>query len=400
LGLLPGALSPTLAEGVTRLASWMPFARAAEQVAFFWRVGVSAATGRRHAEAAGATYVAVQTAAVERLERDAPPAPPGPPVQLLSADGAMVPLVGGAWAEVKTLAVGTVGAPAWDARAGEWVAPTTDLSYFSRQADAATFTRLALGETHRRGTEAAGVVCAVADGAEWVQGVVDHHRKDAVRVLDFPHAVERLATAAQATYGAGTAAADAWLAARAHDLKHGDPATVLAALRTLPTATAADPPAAAGARDATLGYLAARWPAIQYAAFRAAGYPIGSGAVESANKLVVEARLKGAGMHWARPNVTPMVALRTVACADRWPEAWPQIVARRRTQTATRRQQRSRARPPAAAPAPPAVPAAPTPRRHSTAIPHPPPQRSGRPHPWRRPFSTAERLRQATAARL
>jgi len=30
--------------------------------------------------------------------------------------------------------------------------------------------------------------------------------------------------------------------------------------------------------------------------------------VESANKLVVEGRLKGSGMHWARAQVTPMVA--------------------------------------------------------------------------------------------
>ena len=55
------------------------------------------------------------------------------------------------------------------------------------------------------------------------------------------------------------------------------------------------------------------------------GYPIGSGAVESANKLVVEARLKGSGMHWARDHVNLMVALRTIVCSDRWEEAWPQI---------------------------------------------------------------------------
>ena len=41
---------------------------------------------------------------------------------------------------------------------------------------------------------------------------------------------------------------------------------------------------------------------------------------------VVEARLKGAGMHWDRRHVNPMLALRTVACADRWDEAWPQIL--------------------------------------------------------------------------
>jgi hypothetical protein len=401
LGLLPGVLSPTLAEGVTRLAAWMPFARAAEQVAFFWRARPSEATVRRHSEAAGAAYVAVQTAAVARLEREAPPAPPGPPVQLLSADGAMVPLVRGEWAEVKTLAIGTVGAPRWDAPAGEWVVPTTDLSYFARLTDAATFSRLALVETHRRGTETAGVVCAVADGAEWVQGLLDAHCPDAVRILDVPHAVEHLATAAQAAFGVGTAAAAAWLAAQAHDLKHGDPTTVLAGLAARPPTTAPNPAAATAPRDATLGYLTGRWAQIQYAQFRAAGYPIGSGAVESANKLVVEARLKGAGMHWARAHVAPMLGLRTVACANRWGETWPPIVTQRRAQAATQRRQRCRAHQPAGASPPPlAAPVVPAPRRPSVAVPQLPPLRSGRSHPWRRPFSTAERIRQAATARL
>ena len=33
---------------------------------------------------------------------------------------------------------------------------------------------------------------------------------------------------------------------------------------------------------------------VDYAAFQAAGYPIGSGSTESANKIVVEVRLRGA----------------------------------------------------------------------------------------------------------
>jgi hypothetical protein len=56
------------------------------------------------------------------------------------------------------------------------------------------------------------------------------------------------------------------------------------------------------------------------------GYPIGFGCVESANKLVVESRLKQAGMRWARQNIDPMLGLRNIACNDRWDEAWPQLV--------------------------------------------------------------------------
>jgi hypothetical protein len=67
----------------------------------------------------------------------------------------------------------------------------------------------------------------------------------------------------------------------------------------------------------SLAYLEKRRAMITYAQFQAQGYPIGSGSVESANKLVVESRLKGAGMPWARPPVNPLVALHAMACSDR-----------------------------------------------------------------------------------
>ena len=55
--------------------------------------------------------------------------------------------------------------------------------------------------------------------------------------------------------------------------------------------------------------------------------------VESANKLVVEDRLKGAGMHWAEANVNPMLALRNAVCNDRWEESWTVIEREQRGQS-------------------------------------------------------------------
>jgi hypothetical protein len=202
LELLPGELSATLLEGVARLGTHMPFEQAATELAYFWGVELEETTVRRHTQAAGAAYVAEQTAALERLERERWPVPAGPAVQYLSADGAMVPLVGGEWAEVKTLAIGEVEVR----RAADDLpeAHTTDLSYISRLADAETFTRQAYVEAYQRGTESAGIVCAVQDGAEWEQGLVDVLRPNAVRILDFPHAVEHLTAAAQPSLGIGT----------------------------------------------------------------------------------------------------------------------------------------------------------------------------------------------------
>jgi len=344
LGLLAGELSATLVEGVVRLGTRMPFEQAASELAFFWSVELEQTTLRRYTQAAGAAYVADQAADLERLERERPLAPAGPAVQYLSADGAMVPLVGGEWAEVKTLAIGAVVVRPGDDGLPE--AQTTDLTYFSRLANAETFTHQAYVETHRRGTETAKVVCAVQDGAEWLQGLVDVLRPDAVRILDFPHALEHLSAVAQTVLGSGTPELKAWLDEQAHTLKHATDGVrqVLIALAKLPVQLTADPLAAGEARDRTVTYFTKRLAQVDYAAFQAAGYPIGSGSTESANKIVVEARLKGSGMHWARAHVDPLVALRTVACTNRWSEAWPRISARLRADADQRRRARWRSR--------------------------------------------------------
>ena len=318
LALLPGALTPRLQEQLIRLGSWLPFARAAALLTAFTGVSVTEATARRQTERAGALYAAWQEAEVAHLEQELPPPPAGPRTQVLSVDGVMVPLLHGQWAEVKNLVIGEVAEPLWVD--GEVVVKSQELSYFSRLCEAEPFARLSLVETHRRGTETAQRVVAVTDGAEWEQGFLDFHRPDALRILDFPHAAQRLPPIGEAVFGAGTPEAAAWVSQQRRRLKHEGPSGVLAELRTL---AAADPQCEEWAEHRA--YLEKREDQMQYPSYQAAGLPIGSGIVESGNKLVVEARLKGAGMHWERGHVDPMLALRNVVCNDRWEEAWPQI---------------------------------------------------------------------------
>ena len=317
---MAGNLTPNLQASLTRLGSFMPFERAVESLDDLLHVQISEPTVRRKTEKWGAAYVGVQEEEVKRIEEELPTAPAGPDKMLLSVDGAMVPLVGGDWAEVKTLLLGVIDQPVWEG--GEWKVHASDLSYFSRLMEAETFAQAALGETHRRGVESARHVVAVTDGAEWEQGFIDYHREDAARVLDFPHAAEYIARMGTAVWGAETATTKEWLSKQLHTLKHEGPIDVLCELRTLvqehPELPELHEPCA---------YLEKREAHMQYPACLAQGWPMGSGAVESGNKVVVEARLKGAGMHWARAHVNPMVALRSAICSDRWQEARGQILA-------------------------------------------------------------------------
>lgn len=363
LALLPGRLSPGLAEGAARLGTWMPFGQASSALQYLAGARISEATVRRETLEAGETLVALEEKAVELLQVEAPDAPAGAAWQQVSVDGAMVPLVGGEWAEARTLVVGRLACANDQFQA-------RDLAYFSRMTGHATFTRLATLATHRQGLEHAQVVVAVNDGAEWIQELLDVQCPEAVRILDWAHASGYVHAAGHAVFGD---TCGAWCAAQLTTLRYGEPIAVLVELARLADTLADDSPARETVLQG-LAYLAKRSEQIQYATFAKLGYPIGSGIVESANKVVVEARLKGAGMHWAPANVNPLLALRGVACSGRWDEVWASIAGQRRQSARLDRSRRCRERLARRA-------------RRPSRPPRPPRTAGGRPakdHPWNR----------------
>jgi hypothetical protein len=325
-------LTPRGEETLVRLASWMPYAPARELLQDLLGIQVSKATARRATLTTGQAALAVWEEEVERLKQEAPQAPAGADKQAMSGDGAFVLLVGGEWVEVKTLAIGEV------TRTKRGEVCTQHLSYVSRLCDAASFEEAALVETHRRGLERAAEVCAVQDGAEWLQGLVDYHRADAVRILDFAHAASAVSDIGEAVRAAGGRLPAKWLEGVLHRLKHQGPSRVLTHLAWL---TARYPSEASREK---LSYLQKRKAHMQYPTYQAAGWPIGSGSVESANKVVVEARLKGAGMRWGRQNVNPMLVLRNAVCNRQWHETWATSLAHRQALRTSRRQADSQQR--------------------------------------------------------
>jgi hypothetical protein len=207
--------------------------------------------------------------------------------------------------------------------------------------------------------------------------------------LDFPHAAEQVSLLIQAVQQAGMDLPPDLLERVVHRLKHRGPHGLLRLLERLP------PPVAEreGVREQR-GYWSKRVSLMQYPAYQQEGWPIGSGMVESANKVVVQARLKGAGRHWERRHVNPMLALRNAVCHERWSEAWQDIVTERQHQRQGQRQQRAimrwqqfmaswlrlllQIRPPTPTPAPkPLLPAAP-------AATLPGSSRPSAHHPWKR----------------
>jgi len=325
-------VTPRAEETLVRLASWMPFESAQELLEDLVGVRVSKATARRATLATGTAVLAVWEREEERLKQEAPQAPEGGDKQALSGDGAFVLLVGGEWVEVKTLTIGEV------TRNSHGEVGIEHISSCARLADAERFAEAAVVQTHRRGVDQAAAVCAVQDGAEWLQGLVDYHRADAVRILDFAHAAEYVHEIGQAVQAAGGRLPARWLEGVLHRLKHQGPQRVLTHLNWL----GAHSPSPVVQEKLT--YLQKREARMQYPTYQQAGWPIGSGSVESANKVVVEARLKGAGMRWGRQNVNPLLVLRNAVCDRHWNQTWTTAVAHRGVLRTHRRQADSQQR--------------------------------------------------------
>ncbi len=119
-------------------------------------------------------------------------------------------------------------------------------------------------------------------------------------------------------YGEGRAAATKGVKGREQELGDGQVSAVLAALTT---ARAAGGTVGAAAEE-QWHYFTTNAARMNYAEWRAGGYPIGSGTVESTCKRLIGARVKGAGMRWSQAGVQAVLTLRAELLSGRWEESW------------------------------------------------------------------------------
>lgn len=324
LGLLPGAYTPQVQEAMTRLSSRITYREAQEELGLLWKVEISKSglqyVTMRHGQVADALV----TEKADHLEATAPTPMAQPEQIVMCTDGAMVQLTSGEWREVKTVTFGEFR-PHWDAKQRKVVTQTEQISYFSRVETADAFSRSALVEWHRRGGENAHTVVAVQDGAQWIQSFIDYHCPQATRVIDFAHAQEYMATVGRAIYGEATEIFRQWYGRMSKQLGRQPPQRTVNELRLLQRQHPEHPEAEA--IELAIRYLEKRLAMIDYPHFRRRQIPIGSGNVECGHKVVMQQRMKQAGMRWAEANLNPMLALRVALCNQTWKTSWQEIEA-------------------------------------------------------------------------
>ena len=238
---------------------------------------------------------------------------PDSPMMNVSSDGVMICLLEEGWKEVKTVAISAVESTL-DEETGEIEVRLTRHSYRAGLWEAPTFATHLWAESCRRGLEKAKHVVSVNDGALWIWAIVFLCFARCTQILDWWHAVQRLWTIAAVAFGEDRPAATAWVEQQKRLLAQSQLRHVLRNIRRLFPRTQLLPEPVRKA----VGYFGHNRWRMYYREFRAAGCPIGSGTVESACKVVVQQRMKQAGMRWRRSHAQAMLALRSALLSDRW----------------------------------------------------------------------------------
>jgi hypothetical protein len=300
--------------------------RAAEAFRIMTRLPMSKSTVGRLAHETGQQIVAIQVEEAEAMGPNGLPIPakeeevayrqvPEPESEMMnvSSDGVTLRIRKEGRKEVKVVTI-SAGEQKVDATSGDIQVQLTRHSYRAGLWETKTFANHLWAEACRRGVEKAKVVVSVNDGAPWIWAIVLMCFARCVQILDWWHAVQYLWTIAQAHFDQDNAAATQWVEQQKRLLAASQLHLVFANVRRLyPHRHPLPDPV----RKAIVYLFHQRWR-MRYREFRQAGCPIGSGSVESACKVVVQPRMKQAGMQWSRPAAQDMLALRCALLSDRW----------------------------------------------------------------------------------
>jgi hypothetical protein len=313
-------ISTSLRDWLVRVGALLPFRVGVELVAESTGITVGSETLRTLTEAAGtARDQQLQEAAaiVEQTKAPAGAVDPAPDELVAETDGVMVRFQDG-WHEVK---LGVVGG--WDTTQPPEQRRLHATSYIAARASVAAWAERWGAEVARRGGleevayAGSGVgpglatlrrVVVLGDGARWIWKAAAEQFGDRIEIVDWYHASEHVWTIARAVYGDGTAAAKAWAEASRTVLYEQGAAALLERCRDLAPGT----PEARASVATERAYFQTNRERMRYPDFRAQGLPIGSGAVESSAKHVIQQRMKRAGCRWSDRGGQAIAVL----CAD------------------------------------------------------------------------------------
>lgn len=152
----------------------------------------------------------------------------------------------------------------------------------------------------------------LSDGATWIRNIKDELFPDAQQILDLFHLMENTYDFAKLIFHDNKEKYEPWARDLCTRLENGQWRSVLFDLEKY-----RDYPVKQGAVN-LYTYIYNNRDNLNYPTYRQKGYFVGSGAIESGNKVVLQSRLKLPGMRWNIPTAQCMLALKSKIESGLW----------------------------------------------------------------------------------
>ncbi len=149
----------------------------------------------------------------------------------------------------------------------------------------------------------------ISDGALWLKQMLKEYYPNATMILDLYHVMEYIGTIAVATFGQGQKASQ-WIEQQKELLINSQADRVLLHIKSLKVES--------NLRKATFNYLESNQDRMDYKTYRERNLLIGSGAIESAHRTVVQKRCKRSGQRWSNSRAQRVLNLRVCWMSNRW----------------------------------------------------------------------------------
>jgi hypothetical protein len=197
---------------------------------------------------------------------------------------------------------------------GEWSIRAENVHYYTDICDVEAFSRLVWSTGVQQHAQLAAELIILGDGARWIWDMVAEHFPQAIQIVDWFHACEYLEAVAKVAFKDETQR-EAWAAQTKTALWEGRLDDVIAACQQHVTPNRDDDPA----RKAVTYYTNNR-QRMDYPTYRANGYHIGSGTIESGIKHIGTLRMKVAGAIWNLEPARKVAKARAAYLSGQWDE--------------------------------------------------------------------------------
>lgn len=309
--------STELKKAMVLLGKNMPFEEASDMLEKLLHVEVSARPIRELVEKIGNEIAVDEVCRVSKtvnskgyvdlMETDKKKEIKG--VAYLQVDGSMVQTRKLGWKEVKT---GILFVADNVVRMDKHHRMILEKKYFSvfnnGESSLKMFTDRCTQECYDFGFHNYETAVIIADGAQWIWDYVSVVHPDAIQILDYYHACEYLVTAWKSI--SDKLPEREALKQQCFDwLEEGNIRSIITCLQQQNQAEAI---------EKCVGYYEKNIDRMKYGTYRAQGLDIGSGAIESAHRTVVQKRMKQSGMHWGKENVQSIISLRAMYLSGQW----------------------------------------------------------------------------------